>query len=345
MKFGGKREDENMRDGRTLFGTDRRSLLKLAFGAVLAQTVKPLSVFAGSVSSDTKDFSSYLTEKYLKVSRLTLKVGADKPFSALHFSDTHVSLSDARDIMEGNARSLVLFEARQPRFPVSVQSLAATLSYGMQRGMPLLNTGDLFDYRSEANIGCIANSFAGKDVFSALGNHEGFGHHTKDMNPETAEAALALRKRYESAMGHPLLVASKVVNGVNFVAYDNGGLERWHLRERLEAIRKEFAKGLPVVLMCHKPLDTPEMRTFVTKRIVEKARKAGKEPKVIKGFGPSLQTDRDAAFMDELRSHKDQIKAILCGHLHTDIRTSWNGVPMIVAGGNFEGKVNEIEFV
>ena len=87
------------------------------------------------------------------------------------------------------------------------------------------------------------------------------------------------------------------------------------------------------------------MREFVQERIKQKAAKYGKKPKTIKGFGPHLQTDRDAAFMDELRSHKDQIRAILCGHLHTDIRTSWNGVPMIVAGGNFEGKVNEIEFV
>ena len=52
------------------FSVDRRNLLKLAFGAALAQTVKPLSVFAGGVSPDAKDFSSYLTEKYLKVSRL-----------------------------------------------------------------------------------------------------------------------------------------------------------------------------------------------------------------------------------------------------------------------------------
>lgn len=323
---------------------DRRNMLRLAFGAALAQAANPWSAFAGDVPAQSPDFGVFLVKKYLKVSRLTLKVGTDRPFSALHFSDTHVSLSDARDILAGNERTLALFEARRLRFPVSVQSLAATIAYASQRKMPLLNTGDLFDFRSEANISCIANSFAGIKVLSALGNHEGFGHHTKDMNPVSPEACVALRTRYEKAMGHPLLVASKVVNNVNFVAYDNGGLERHQQPERLAAIRAEFAKGLPVVLMCHKPLDTPEMRDFVTRCIAEKCRKSGKPPKTIKNFGPQLQTNRDAAFMDELKNHKDQIKAILCGHLHSDVQTSWNGVPMIVVGGNFEGKANEIEF-
>ena len=53
----------------------------------------------------------------------------------------------------------------------------------------------------------------------------------------------------------------------------------------------------------------------------------------------------DPALMDVFRAHTGQIKAVLSGHLHTDWRGEWNGVPMIVVGGNFEGKVNEIEFM
>ena len=38
-------------------------------------------------------------------------------------------------------------------------------------------------------------------------------------------------------------------------------------------------------------------------------------------------------------------KAILCVHLHTQWRGEWNGVPMALAGGNFEGRATEISFV
>ncbi|MBR4937403.1 MAG: hypothetical protein IKZ22_00835, partial [Kiritimatiellae bacterium] len=126
--------------------------------SALVQAVSPL--FAAAGAAKEKPIRQKLVEKYLKVSKLTLNVGASKPFSALHFSDTHVSLSDAKDILEGNERSLTLYEARRPRFPISLQTLAATIAYAEMRGIPLLNTGDLFDYRSDANISCIANSFS-----------------------------------------------------------------------------------------------------------------------------------------------------------------------------------------
>ena len=39
------------------------------------------------------------------------------------------------------------------------------------------------------------------------------------------------------------------------------------------------------------------------------------------------------------------LKAILCGHLHFEWRGTFNGnVPMLVAGGNFEGHAYEISF-
>ena len=299
---------------------DRRHLLKLGFGAALMSSASPFSAMA-EILKEEKSFTDKLIDKYLKVSKLTLKVGAKKPFSALHFSDTHIAMSDAMDILGCGERSLRIYEGRRTRFPISLQALAATIAYAEKRGAMLLNTGDLIDYNSDANVDCIANSFAGRNIISALGNHESYGHHTKEMDPSTPEEGKALLEKYEKVYRQPLVVASKTVNGVNFVAFDNGGLERYFLKERLAAIKAELGKGLPVVLLCHIPLNNKDLDA------------------------PAVNGVKGDVFMNELRSHKDQIKAILCGHCHREKMGEWNGIPVALAGANFEGSAREIEFV
>jgi hypothetical protein len=299
---------------------DRRHLLKLGFGAALMQAASPFAAMAEALKAE-KTFADKLIDKYLKVSKLTLKVGAKKPFSALHFSDTHIAMSDARDILGCEERSLKVYEDRRTRFPISLQALAATIAYAERGNMPLFNTGDLIDYDSHANVECIANSFADRNILSALGNHESFGHRSKGLNPSTPEEARALLEKYEKAYRQPLIVASKVINGVNFVAFDNGGLERYFLERRLAAIKAEFEKGLPVVLLCHIPLNNKDLDAPAVNGIV----------------GDS--------FKNELRAHKNQIKAILCGHGHRERLGEWNGIPVALAGANFEGSAREIEFI
>ena len=299
---------------------DRRHLLKLGFGVALMSSASPFTAMAETLKEE-KSFTGKLIDKYLKVSKLTLKVGAKKPFSALHFSDTHIAMSDAMDILGCGERSLKVYEDRRTRFPISLQALAATIAYAERGNMPLFNTGDLIDYDSHANVECIANSFADRNILSALGNHESFGHRSKGLNPSTLEEARALLEKYEKAYRQPLIVASKVINGVNFVAFDNGGLERYFLERRLAAIKAEFEKGLPVVLLCHIPLNNKDLDAPAVNGIV----------------GDS--------FKNELRAHKNQIKAILCGHGHRERLGEWNGIPVALAGANFEGSAREIEFI
>ncbi|MDD4018845.1 MAG: metallophosphoesterase [Kiritimatiellae bacterium] len=319
---------------------NRRGFIGWGAGMLLAHALPPLFA-APAVSAEAKPIADLLIDRHLKVSSVSLAIGAEKPFKALHFSDTHLSLSDVHDLLAGEEKALALYEARRPRFPVSVQALAATIAYAGKKGMTLLNTGDLFDYRSEANLDCVGRCFAGKDIFSSLGNHESYGHHAREMCPQTAEAADSLRKRYETAIGNPLLVASRVVSGVNFVAFDNGGLERWLLRERLVAIKAALAKNFPVVLMCHMPFETEAMREAIARHESVKRGKAWTMPANTGGY---LMGKTDAELLDFLRTRKSEIKAILAGHLHFEWQGEWEGVPMLVAGGNYEGRVREISF-
>jgi hypothetical protein len=105
-----------------------------------------------------------------------------------------------------------------------VQTLAATLAYAKKNDAFLLNTGDLFDFSSDANVSCVARAFSGRNILSALGNHESRGWHSSGRNPGSVQEDDALRSKFEKAYGHSVLVASRVVNGVNFVAFDNCGL-------------------------------------------------------------------------------------------------------------------------
>ena len=298
-----------------------------------------------------------LINEFLQPKPLTLKVGAAKPFTALHFSDTHVSMMDAADILSGKAKELSLYEARnhglfgRGGFPFAVQSLAATLAYAKRKNILMLNTGDLFDFRSEANIACIANSFKGADVFSSLGNHEGHGLHSPGMNPQNAAAEDALRARYEKVIGNPLIVASRVVNGVNFVAFDNCEMSRFIRDKMVQMIKAEFAKGLPTVLMCHMPPFSKELHEADLE--MHRVRKASYFPKPNNldsyyMMGEDFEQTKAPKAFKELFSFLEKqknFKAMLCGHLHFEWQGLFAGrVPVVIAGRNFNGECYEIAF-
>ena len=343
-------------------GVGRRDFIALgaggaiaaAFGAVSDPT-RPLERMKSlDLKASTED---NLISRYLQPTQISLEVGAEKPFTALHFSDTHVSMMDAADLLSGKAKELSLYEARnhgmfgRGGFPFAVQSLAATLAYAKRKGIPMLNTGDLFDFRSEANIACIARSFEGADVFSSLGNHEGHGLHSPGMNPQSAAAEDALRARYEKAIGNPLVVASRVINGVNFVAFDNCEMSRFIRDRMVDMIKAELEKGLPTVLMCHMPPFSKKLYDdMMEMHRVRKASYFPKETNLTAYFmmGEDFQKSKaPKAFrrLFEYLAGRENLKAILCGHLHFEWQGTFNGkVPVVAAGRNFNGECYEISF-
>ena len=343
-------------------GVGRRDFIALgaggafaaAFGAVSDPT-RPLERMKSlDLKASTED---NLISRYLQPTQISLEVGAEKPFTALHFSDTHVSMMDPADLLSVGANELRLYEIRQNGvfghggMPFAVQSLAATLAYAKRRGFPMLNTGDLFDFRSEANIACIAHCLAGANIFSSLGNHEGYGFHTAAMNPRTSKDVEALRARYEKAIGNPLVVASRVINGVNFVAFDNCEMSRFVRDKQFGMVKAELEKGLPTVLMCHKPPYSRELCEKVVE--VHRERRIGYRPEgnnlnAYFMLGEDARESKAPAHMKRLLGYLagcENLKAMLCGHLHFEWRGTFNGkVPVVVAGRSFNGECYEISF-
>ena len=340
---------------------NRRAFLAVGAGAFALPATAAISDATDRTSRRKRiNFKASLEEnlikEYLQPTKLSLAVGAEKPFSALHFSDTHICMLDPAELLTWTTKELNLYEARnngifnKGGFPFAMQSLAATLAYAKKNNMPMLNTGDLFDFRSEMNIACITRTFAGQNIFSALGNHEGRGLHTAELNPRNKTEDDALRKSFEAAIGNPLILASRVINGVNFVAFDNTGLASRCREEQFAMMKAEFAKGLPMVLMCHMPPFTKELHEANCERHKKMGKSLPKENNLNayymmgEDYAKSKASKGLKKLMDFVLKQKN-LKAFLCGHLHFEWQgTIGNNVPIIVAGRNFNGECYHIEF-
>lgn len=342
--------------------TGRREFLAMGIGAAAVSMAAGADAIAYDALKHYKSVNPKLPVEenllnvYLKPAPISLSVGAEKPFNAVHFSDTHLSMADVADVLSFGSPDLRLFERRnndqydRGGFPFSVQTLADTIAYARMKNRLLLNTGDLFDFNSKANVACVARAFAGQNILSALGNHESRGLHTAGHNPRTVQEDDALRAEFEKAYGHSVLVSSRIVNGVNFVAFDNCGLSRHHREEQYDLVKAEFAKGLPTVLLCHMPPFMEELHDAVCERRKLKKRSMP-DPGNMNSYymmtKDALKTKASRSMlklMDMIRG-QGNLRAILCGHLHFQWRGLLDGkVSVVVAGRNAGGECYDISF-
>ncbi len=282
-------------------------------------------------------------DEILKVTPVEIKVGAESPFRVVHASDTHLNFWDVTDFC-GNAAKEAFFGERWVRFPQALTSLLATIDYAASRGLPLLHTGDLIDWNTRGNSAVCGRVLRGVDFFYSLGNHE--YHSSAGKNPEMTRDEK--RANVAGFVRNDLTVASRVVNGVNLVALDNG--ER-NLREQtVERVKREFAKGMPVVLMCHiPPTYTPKFieNGFAMKKQILRGQGVPEdELAVLKPGGPiePYYDSRTRGFWDWARG-QSALKAVLCGHTHVEERDRFSDTAdMYVAGGNYEGYAYDITF-
>jgi len=279
----------------------------------------------------------------LKISSFEIKVGASNPFKILHVSDTHLNFWDVADFF-GNAEREDFFGKRWVRFPQALNSLLATLDYAREKGLPLFHTGDLMDWNTRGNVNVCAQVLKGVDMHYAIGNHE---YHSSDVK-SPALSSEGARARVAGFVANDLTAASRVINGVNFVAFDNG--EKNLREETVRRVKDEFGKGMPVVLMCHiPPTYTPKflensnaMRAWILRGQGESEEVIAKLP-FPQPIEPSYNT-RTRGFWDWARE-QEALKAVLCGHTHVEERDRFSDTAdMYVAGGNYEGFACEITF-
>ena len=131
--------------------------------------------------------------------------------------------------------------------------------------------------------------------------------------------------------------SSRVMHGVNFVALDNSyyRVEPWQLR----ALKAEVEKGLPIVLMVHTPLYSPDAYEKVL------ALYHGKPPVCLLSVPEELlgcyspyryEQQKEDAATHEAYAYilgEPAIRLVLAGHIHEDADTMLTGrLPQLITG-------------
>ncbi len=174
----------------------------------------------------------------------TLNIGLEKPLKILHMTDNHIARCDERD----NSRKQALASRH-----VGIDKekyLFEQLAYGRENCDLICYTGDLIDFTSQANFELAREILADEKVFFAAGNHE-FSQYVGEAYEDRAYKMNSFREM-QPGLGQPLFFQSRVVGGVNFVAVDDSyhQFEPW----QLERLKREAAKGIPIILCMHAPL-------------------------------------------------------------------------------------------
>jgi len=142
---------------------NRRTFFGLGAGALVTRAM-PFFAAAQAAAGDS-DFADALIRKYMKVTPLEIAVGAKKPFKIFHFSDTHITCWGPKDIRD--EKDFLLYERRSKHFNTAMAVLAASIAYAKKKGVPMLHTGDLLDFESEANLDAARAAFRGEDFNNA----------------------------------------------------------------------------------------------------------------------------------------------------------------------------------
>ena len=267
----------------------------------------------------------------IKVRKIAIEVGAERPFSVLHISDSHLAYADERD---GESKEK-LAKRRIQIFRTPEATLRAHREFAKERGLTIVHTGDMIDFVSARNLEIARAIFSEGDWIVCAGNHE-YSLYVGEAKEDAAYRAKSY-DRVQAVYPNDLTFYSRVVNGVNFVTLDNGYYQ--FSKEQFARMKREVKRGLPIVMVCHNPLYTPEMCELMLKRTKGKAahlvgvpRKitdtyAGKpRPKGEEWRNRSVQQRADKTTLKFCKwlKKQEELKAILTGHCHFYHKTQFS---------------------
>lgn len=274
----------------------------------------------------------------MKRIKMQVRVGAEKPFEILHITDTHLIDADERDC----ERKIELAKNRKLVFPHTEEVFADICALASEKRIPIVHTGDLMDFVSVKNLERVKAFTDEYDLFISAGNHEFslFMGEAFENEAYRNQSLATVQKSFKN----DLRASSRVINGVNFVALDNG----YYLFDEMQLafLQAEAQKGYPIVLAVHVPIFEETLfhdlfyhrEKFGMRPLRDPcAYIAGVPEALLKDYAPHLYqqqkqneiTERTIAYIKS----EPLIKAVLCGHVHCDAE-AWlkEGVPQIITG-------------
>lgn len=250
-----------------------------------------------------------------------IAVGAASPFTLLHISDIHLTLSDERD-----SESLRALAAKRAlRYTHSESVLQAATQMSKAKNALIVNTGDMTDFYTPANAERIAAFMVENDCMFVTGNHDfrPDGGMAFDV-PSVREAQLP---KVQALYANPIRFCSRILNGVNLVGMDNAyyRFEAW----QLDALKAEVAKGLPIILFLHIPLFEEGLYHL----IVQGKRRHASLVSVPEDWMTDYPPERfEQQIEDEIThtvvefiKHEPTVKILFAGHLHKSYQAPLEG--------------------
>ena len=275
----------------------------------------------------------------MKIIKTQINIGIKNPVRVLQLSDTHLTLADMRD----GERKVRLAESRSSGFYSAELVLQEAGMLAKELNIPILTTGDISDFVSQANLEFIKAFNDEHDCFAAAGNHD-FSLYVGEAW-EDAEYRNQSLEKVQACYHNDIRMSARIIGGINFIALDNGYYLFEH--EHLDFLKREAEKGLPMVLMFHTPLYDRALYDAELQRSPVCAYLVG-VPEELMGFYDEYrykQQKADAITLETMKYIAEQplVKVILAGHLHVDCEAVFAGrIPQIIVGCD---SVRDIEFV
>ncbi|MBQ3151727.1 MAG: metallophosphoesterase [Clostridia bacterium] len=276
----------------------------------------------------------------MKYIEQTLNIGAARPFSFLHVSDTHLTYADERD----GERKVRLAENRSKIFPDAPQNLADTVLKAKELDCFVAHTGDLIDFVSQKNLEEAKAFTDAVDCFMAAGNHE-FSLYVGEAK-EDAEYRNQSLDKVQSVFKNDIRFSSRKINGINLISVDNSYylFEQW----QTDRLKQELELSMPTILFLHTPLYSAETYDFCTKDGTELPAYLMSVPdEKMKRYSPDRyeQQKQDEITREafELITNSKNIKAIFAGHLHKDFEACLTPTIMQFVTGIGTGRIVTIK--
>lgn len=270
----------------------------------------------------------------LTITKNTLTIGLERPLKVLHITDSHIPFCCDED-PEGMRR-----QRAQRDEEGSVRALQEQMAYGEEYCDLIVHSGDLIDFISKPCL-AFAREFLREHekLLFVAGNHE---YAKYDYALEDMDYRIRSLMDMGGGLGVNMFFTSRIVGGVNFVGIDDG----YHQVEdgQLLRLKKEVAKGYPVILFLHAPLYEEALYQasykFWNGEIALLGSDSSRHPEVIGDMAEAYPSTK--AFYDYVTG-ESRIKAVLAGHVHFPFESILpGGTPQLVTGLGSNGYAREI---